>query len=1259
MYNISSNPTILKWYKSAVYDPNRRLKFELYINDNLIDNAYVLDRVEIEYDTMQDGFSVGNIVYSKLSFSLYSSVIIFEMANISIFISVEIFNTSTNKYEYIRVPMGQYKVVDIESTKLQHKITAYDKYYNQLQMPFVKTKNQYTSGEILSQITSETGIQFKGFPTDVVLANEDIVTKKEDSEGNEVEERKDGTNFDNQTYASILGLVAGVCGGNIIFDREGKCKLVVGLPQSDVAVLPQDFTEPTIKPFTYDKKRLEITKREDLQPIKVGTEVVTANQTLAIANPLFTTDSANRVLDIVNDISYQPISTKIMIMPLHLEPLDVISILYEDSTLKIPLMKYKLTFGGGLSGEMESFVSNQTQGGYQGSLTSQVSNLTSQVANLTSLTVGSLVVGDLQAIQIKVDELVANVAKINTLVAGNLTAENFQSFNITSDKFTMSDGFIKDAHIANVNASKINAGKINTSNVSIGSRNDDGEMLISDNTIQINDKNGTRIQIGKDAQGEYNLYVWDKNGALMWNATGLTEHAINDKIIRDDMVSDDANINAKKLDIQSLFTQMNKDGSNTLKASKIFLDTEQQTLNIAFNQMTTKQELLTEKTNTLTTQLNTQQGQIDTLIKNTTITDDGQTTTLKDAYSQFVQTQNGFNLKVEEHESKFNNLKIGTRNYLANTGTPFTMTGNNTTNQTSTMYHFVNKDNSPIIGGEATFAFKYKIEEGATGAVRIQTNGAKTGDATEGKWFNLYRNDNITTMENEGQVVYTRTYNESDLNTFTGVSIRLDNFVGSITVSECSMVVGNEFGGWQPAPEDTGEALSSLETRVSSAEQQVTKDAIISKVSSTFVKQTDFDNMTIGGENLLPNSNFEYGLDCWKEHEPTSSSAINKVITILDNGNGNASWSDPTVNTLQIRAKDLPDRYGVQSNNIQLIANTEYVISGYCAGHRVSAMQINIRDMDNNNANISTVNYSPVSGGNSLSKYYYFEHTFKTTSNKNYAVNLYGTNFGDNGYVWFANIKLEKGNKATSWSPCEEDYKLYADQTTSSINSELNDLKGIVDLSNNSDAISPDMKTKLISEGEDAESVYNKLVYMYQDIMSSPVEYKSLFTNMKNSYSTLASEISYLKSSQNEISDSGLGDLLQCFNNFYTYAEELNEEILNSLKGITDSLSTEIEQLAESVTIKVNQFSSELDSIYTHFIFDVDGLTIKSSVDATKYIKLDNDSLDFMDNGNKVAEITNQQLNITKATITSDMKIGNMKIKPSGSSKNGVIFVFE
>ena len=52
-----------------------------------------------------------------------------------------------------------------------------------------------------------------------------------------------------------------------------------------------------------------------------------------------------------------------------------------------------------------------------------------------------------------------------------------------------------------------------------------------------------------------------------------------------------------------------------------------------------------------------------------------------------------------------------------------------------------------------------------------------------------------------------------------------------------------------------------------------------------------------------------------------------------------------------------------------------------------------------------------------------------------------------------------------------------------------------------------------------------------------------------------------------------------------------------------------------------------------------------------------NDSLDFMDNNTMVAQISDQQLTITNAEIDNQLKIGNLKIKPSGIG--GVIFVFE
>lgn len=110
-----------------------------------------------------------------------------------------------------------------------------------------------------------------------------------------------------------------------------------------------------------------------------------------------------------------------------------------------------------------------------------------------------------------------------------------------------------------------------------------------DNTIVISDGTRTRVQIGKDANADYNIYVWDKAGNLMFDALGLTEKGVQREIIRNDMIKEDADISASKLDIGSLFDVINNDGSHTLKSSKIYVDSDKQTLDVSFKAITTKQ----------------------------------------------------------------------------------------------------------------------------------------------------------------------------------------------------------------------------------------------------------------------------------------------------------------------------------------------------------------------------------------------------------------------------------------------------------------------------------------------------------------------------------------------------------------------------------------------------------------------------------------------------------------------------------------------
>ena len=206
------------------------------------------------------------------------------------------------------------------------------------------------------------------------------------------------------------------------------------------------------------------------------------------------------------------------------------------------------------------------------------------------------VVQDLKATNADIKVLNADFAQIKTLVNGNLTSDNILSFNLTSEKVTVDDAFIKDAMIDTISAGKINAGKINTNSVSIGS--EDGGMLITGSTQQFMDKNGNvRIQIGKDASGDFTFVLYGENGqGQIINQNGITASAISDGLIVNDMVSDNAAISGGKLDISSVITEINSDNSTTINSSKIYLNDQAQSLEVAFNSLKTKVDTIQEIT---------------------------------------------------------------------------------------------------------------------------------------------------------------------------------------------------------------------------------------------------------------------------------------------------------------------------------------------------------------------------------------------------------------------------------------------------------------------------------------------------------------------------------------------------------------------------------------------------------------------------------------------------------------------------------------
>lgn len=192
---------------------------------------------------------------------------------------------------------------------------------------------------------------------------------------------------------------------------------------------------------------------------------------------------------------------------------------------------------------------------------------------------------DFTAITGKINDLTVGVEKVNMLMFGSATGESITTDFANSVVSMIGTAQIKDSMIDSLDAKKIKALDIDTTDVKVHSK--DGKSQWTDNTIQISDSNRLRVQIGKDASGDYNMYVWDSKGSLMFDALGLTEQGVQREIIRNDMVKEDANISAGKLDIASLFNVINNDGTHTLKSNKIYFDDAAQTLNVLLQNIKT------------------------------------------------------------------------------------------------------------------------------------------------------------------------------------------------------------------------------------------------------------------------------------------------------------------------------------------------------------------------------------------------------------------------------------------------------------------------------------------------------------------------------------------------------------------------------------------------------------------------------------------------------------------------------------------------
>ncbi|MDY3402031.1 hypothetical protein PG588_07690 [Riemerella anatipestifer] len=165
--------------------------------------------------------------------------------------------------------------------------------------------------------------------------------------------------------------------------------------------------------------------------------------------------------------------------------------------------------------------------------------------------------------------------------------------------------------------------------------------------------------------------------------------------------------------------------------------------------------------------------------------------------------------------------------------------------------------------------------------------------------------------------------------------------------------------------------------------------------NSPAIKQV-VDAVSVGGVNLARNTEFKNGGEHWSKEYPQAEFLLNERAVKITSVDG------------QI--------YNQIDQNIKCEKNTEYTISAFVKG--IGSAFFYALEMKENGTHTTVYsdNYRefPVN-----SEYKYVNFTISTQSDTAYFIFILRA--FSNNTVWFKDVKVEKGNKATDWSPNPKD----------------------------------------------------------------------------------------------------------------------------------------------------------------------------------------------------------------------------------------------
>lgn len=812
-------------YKTEIQKRVRSFECRVTIGDRVFTNNEV-QSIDLN-GGIQDVFSIGNTPSVCLELVLRNTTdTIFTTNSVKVEIGIKIGNT----IEYI--PLGIFNIEDIKKDDYTTKFTCYDNMTKFEIAYFSSLGDRPTLQQVVNELASKTGLQFTGsLPSYTVKKLEGF------------------------TCREVLGYVASLCGGNALITRDGNFTIVYPTDISrDVGEGVFDLQRDEVK-YKVGKITCQVKEQETISKGSLGTD----SMELSFENPWVTETILTDIYNRLNGFNYLGYTMKWQ-GDLSLDIGDIITYTdTKKVTRKLPILYRKLSYDGGLDSELSAKGETKNKNSFNssGSMSNKVNrlvteqaiikeaiiekaniedlkatnaeianlkvkdteienalikkatieqlnaananiqNLIAEDARINNLVASKASITELNAVSAKIGTVEADTAIIKDLLAGNVTAGSGQIIHLTAKNVTIEDAVIKNLIAAKLSVSDLQAGTISTNKFTIAST--DGGLNIVGPTMQFKDKNNkVRIQMGQDTQGNFNFILRGADGTTtLIDHTGIKEKAIADKLIKSNMVADNA-IGEQQINYSSLITGINKDTNTQLiKASKVAIDLTGQSLEVAFNSL--KSDVDNIEIGGRNILVNSEDLFLSGSDQPTsTKREKGKITVLKpyafNTYTFLYKSDSTLSVSFSKPWEEL--ISVGNEVIL---GMDIKTTG------------------LTVSGLKMTLDFRRGSIKNGLGTVAIEPN-------QNGKWVRYYITIKSTSIESTSSLL--NIYHDSSLD-FTGVIIEYRN---------CMIEEGNKPSAYSKAPEDVEKVTNNLQTQITVAQGKIEgliKDTTITEGSSS------------------------------------------------------------------------------------------------------------------------------------------------------------------------------------------------------------------------------------------------------------------------------------------------------------------------------------------------------------------------------------------------------------------------------------------